>query len=126
MDKPTTLSVKDWIIRNMSVDMQIPERIIHAVISHQFNSARDAMETGYSVQFAGFGKFLFNVKRAYKKLGKFTSLDEKMQRIIDDPETTPQRRKQLQYKIGVLKGDIKLLKKKLKIEDNENQSESNL
>ena len=125
MDKPTTLSVKDWIIRNMSVDMQIPERVIHAVIAHQFNSARDAMETGYSIQFAGFGKFIFNVKRAYRKLGKFSHIEEGLQTTIDKENTTPEKRASLQYKLGRLKGDISLLKRKLKIDD-EDKSKSDL
>ena len=115
MDKPTTLSVKDWIVRNMSVEMNVPERIIQAIVSHQFSRARDAMETGYSVQFSGFGKYMFNIHRAYKKLGKFNSLEKNMQGIIDNPNTTPQHKTLTQYKIGVLRGDIKLLERKLKI-----------
>ena len=117
MDKPTTLSVKDWIIRNMSTEMRISERILQSVIAHQFSRARDAMETGESIQFSGFGKFVFNRKRAYKKLGKFSSIEKIMQRAIDDENTSPQRRASLQFKMGKLKGDISLLKRKLKIEN---------
>ena len=120
MDKPTTLSVKDWIIRNMSTELSIQERIIHDIINHQFNRAKDAMETCDTIEFSGFGKFTFHKKRAYTKLGKFSHIKAGLEYTINNEESSPQKRGYAQYKLGILNGEIKLLKKKLNI-DNENQ-----
>lgn len=117
MDKPTTLSVKDWIIRNMSTEMSIQERIIHAVIDHQFNSARLAMDTGTSIEFSGFGKFMFNRKRAVTKYLKFLHMKEGMEYIINDEKTDDKKRGYTQFKLGFLLGDIKLLERKIKSYD---------
>lgn len=117
MDKPTTLSVKDWIVRNMSTELSIKERIIHDVINHQFSRAKDAMENCNTIEFSGWGKFIFNKYRAIKKLAKFMYMKEGMERVINDELTTPQKRGSTQYKLGILKGDIKLLRSKLQIEN---------
>jgi len=120
MDKPTTLSIKDWIVRKMSTELSIQERILHAVIGHQFDRAREAMETCYSVEFSGWGKYMFNKKRAYTKLGKFSHIKIGLETTINNIETDDKKRGFAQYKLGILMGEIKMLKRKLNI--NENQS----
>lgn len=117
MDKPTTLSVKDWIVRNMSTELSIQERIIHDIINHQFNKAKDAMETCNTIEFSGWGKFVFHKKRAYTKLGKFTHIKNGYEHTINKEDTTPQKRGYIQYKLGIINGDIKLLKSKLQINE---------
>jgi len=73
MDKPTSLSVKQFIIRNMAVSSMLPEKTIEAVVNHQFNSMLEAMKTVYSVELSGFGKFLFNSTKANKKMKSYTN-----------------------------------------------------
>ena len=70
IDKPVSLSMKAWIIRNMSVKNSIQENVIETVINHQFESALAALETCNSLEFSGFGKIFFNVNKAYKDILK--------------------------------------------------------
>lgn len=70
MDKPRSLSVKDYLIRMMAVKMMLPENVLDAVISHQFSSANTALLTNDSVEISGFGKFFFNHKKALKTMAK--------------------------------------------------------
>ena len=48
----------------------MPEVVINQVITHQFDSAHDAVKTNDSVEISGFGKFLFNEKKAKQKVDK--------------------------------------------------------
>jgi nucleoid DNA-binding protein len=66
MDKPISLSVKDYLIRKMAVKMMVTESTIDAVIRHQFSSANDATQKHKSLEISGFGKFYFNEKKAQK------------------------------------------------------------
>ena len=62
MDKPISMSVKDFLIRTLAVKMMTSEKTIEAVVNHQFQSANEAMDLNSSVEIAGFGKFFFNNK----------------------------------------------------------------
>jgi nucleoid DNA-binding protein len=71
MKRPSTMSVKEWIIKKMAVNMVISEKTIDSVVTHQFDSANDALNIHKSVEISGFGKFYFNTKKAliqYNKL----------------------------------------------------------
>jgi len=85
MQKPKSLSIKDYLIRKMSVKTLIPEQTIDNIITHQFKQASEAMLSPNvnSVEISGFGKFLFNRKKAYKKLEKMYSQKTVFGRIIE-------------------------------------------
>ena len=68
MNKPATMSVKEWITKRMSIQLVISEKIIDQVINHQFDSANDAIHKCNSVEFSGFGKFMFNMSKAKKRM----------------------------------------------------------
>ena len=69
-----SMSVKDYLIRIMAVKEMMSEKTIEAIVNHQFQSANLALQEHYSVEISGFGKFLFNHKKALKKLDKMYSL----------------------------------------------------
>lgn len=92
MEKPVSLSVKEWIIRNMSVKMGVSERIIELVINNQFEGAIKAMNTCDTLEFAGFGKFYFNRKKAEKKLQRMILLKEELTIASTDVSLTAQKR----------------------------------
>ena len=71
MNKPTTMSVKEFIIKRMALSLVTSEKIIDQVVQHQFDSANDALTSNDTLEISGFGKFLFNKKKAqlhYEKL----------------------------------------------------------
>ena len=69
-DKPMSMSVKDYLLRLMSIRGNISEKTLEAVVNHQFESAQKAMQVPdeFSVELSGFGKLFFNYKKAKKKL----------------------------------------------------------
>lgn len=111
--KPVSISVKAWIIRNMSVRTMTQESVIETVVNHQFESALRALETCNSLEFSGFGKFFFNRKKAIKKLEKHKSQIEVFNRIIADENTSPLRRRNIELKLQSVNKGFEFLNKKL-------------
>ena len=108
MDKPKSLSVKDFLIRKMSVKLLIPEYTIEAIVTHQFQGALKAMTTNKSIEISGFGKFLFNEKRALKKLEKFYSLQKEHENTLAN-NYSPQKIEGIKTKLKNLTTDIEKL-----------------
>ena len=113
MDKPITLSVKDWIIRNLSVKTNTSERIIEAVVNHQMTSAYKAMNTCYSLEFSGWGKFYFNKKKAVKKMERMLGMKEGLEKALANEATTAVKRNSSELKLVTLLRDIEMLKPRI-------------
>jgi len=112
MDKPQTLSVKEWIIRNMSTKMNIPERVIEEVVNHQFDSGNMALDRYNSLEFSGFGKYYFNVPKAEKRMVDFERMKAFYERSLLE-ELTEKKRHSIELKLGTVNGDIEILKTKM-------------
>jgi nucleoid DNA-binding protein len=104
MEKPKSLSIKDFIVRKMSVKMLIPEFTLDAVVSHQFQSANQAMTHTKSVELSGFGTFFFNNKKAIKKMEKHLSQKALFEKLMNDDSLSAQRRNnaRLKYDSAIL------------------------
>jgi len=113
MDKPISLSMKEYLIRTLAVKMMVSEKTIEAVINHQFNSANEAMKMHNTVEISGFGKFTFNYKKAVKKMEKMLSQQQLFQSRIDDPKLSEQRRATETVKLNNVIHNINILKPKL-------------
>ena len=92
MDKPISMSVKDYLIRLMSVKMMLSEKTIEAVVNHQFQSANVALQENNSLEISGFGKFYFNQKKAQKRMEKMLSKAELFAKQAADESLSEQRR----------------------------------
>jgi nucleoid DNA-binding protein len=117
MDKPISLSVKDYIIRKMAVKLMLNEKLIDAVVNHQFQSANDALRGNKSVEISGFGKFLFNDKKANRKMEKLLSQKAYYELMLNNPEVSEQKKSSTRIKLTNVLNNIEFLKPKLK--DNE-------
>jgi len=113
MEKPKSLSVKDFIIRKMAVKMMTSEKVIDAVITHQFSSANAAMKGNDSLEISGFGKFLFNRNKAMRMMGKFESQKALFSKKLEDPSLSERRRNSLEIKLQIALDNIRDLKPKL-------------
>lgn len=113
MDKPISMSVKDYLVRTLAVKMMISEKIIEAVVNHQFQSANEAMDFHNSLEISGFGKFYFNEKKAAKRLEYGVKKAEMMRDIIASPTTTEQKKHSAQVTLEKTEALINLLKSKL-------------
>lgn len=113
MDKPQSLSVKDYLIRKMAVNLMIHEKVIEAVISNQFNEANLAMRTNNSVEISGFGKFLFNKKKAIKKMEKLLSKKKWFENSLATHALTEKQRNRAITILESVNNNIEVLKPKL-------------
>lgn len=113
MDKPISMSMKDWLIRRLAVKMMITEKTLEAVINHQFQSANEALASNKSVEISGFGKFLFNHKKAVKRLAEMELMLTRLHAIVDNPQTPETKRNLSLQKISTLVENINSLKPKL-------------
>lgn len=120
MDKPISLSIKDFIIRKLSIKLNTPEKTIEAVINHQFQSATLAFNDQKSVEISGFGKFLFNEKKAIKKMEKMLVQKQVLEGYMLDETLTERKRKTTELKLESLYKAIDILKPKI---DNELKSD---
>ena len=93
-DKPISLSVKEYLIRKMAVKMMISEKVIEAVVNHQFQSAQEAMGQHKSLEISGFGKFFFNDGKAVKTMQKFLSQKALFEKKAND-ETLPEAKRRV-------------------------------
>lgn len=113
MNKPVSVSVKEYIIRKLSMKVMIPEKIVDVVISHQFNEALNALSKHNSVEIAGFGKFYFNEKKAKYKMEKFVAQKELFEKMMNDESLTERKRASAKYKYETAVKNIEDLKPKI-------------
>ena len=116
MDKPRSLSIKDYIIRKMSIKFNTPEKVIESVVNHQFQSATIAFNDQKSVELSGFGKFLFNEKKAVKKMETMLIQKQVLEQTIVDQTATDRKRKAAEVKLESLLQAIEILKPKIDYE----------
>lgn len=110
MDKPISLSVKDYIIRKMAVKMMMSEETLNAIVSHQFQSANEAMSKNKSIELSGFGKFHFNYGKAVKKMEKMLVQREHLMKHLSNPDMSETRKNTARLKIESLTAAIEILK----------------
>ena len=94
----------------MSVDMRIQERILEVVISHQMDSALEAMKRCDSIEFSGWGKFYYNKPKAKRKIDKLENKIRLFSATIEDPRTTPLRKRNAEIKLEEAVRDLAILK----------------
>jgi hypothetical protein len=117
MDKPISMSVKDYLVRTLAVKMMISEKMIETVINHQFQSANEAMDTNNSIEISGFGKFYFNEKKAKKRLEDLIRKKNLMLEFLASAETSEQKKRSSQVTLEKTEALINLLKTKTTYED---------
>lgn len=113
MDKPLSLSVKDFLIRKMAVKLLKSEKLIEAVVNHQFTSANSALLKHNSLELSGFGKLLFNTKKARKKFEIMLAQKAALQKQLANPEVSEKRKETAKAKLDSLEISIQLLKPKI-------------
>jgi nucleoid DNA-binding protein len=112
-NKPISLSIKDWIIRKMAPSLLLSEKTIEAVVNHQFQSAHEALLNNNSLEISGFGKFVFNEKKAIKQMQKFESQKALFSKIANDESLSEQKRHNARKKLETAEENIKALKPKM-------------
>jgi nucleoid DNA-binding protein len=102
----------------MSTKLVISERVIIQVIAHQFDSANDALKNNNSVEISGFGKFVFNKKRAVAKIKKLTDVKNSYEKMLEDDELPVRKVNFIKNKLSSINLTLGSLKPKVE-EDHE-------
>lgn len=113
MDKPVSLTMREYLVRTLAPKLLISEKVVDAVIVHQFSEANAALKDNESIELSGFGKLLFNKKKAYKKMEKFISQKALFESMIENPDTPEQKKHKAQLKLNTVLNNIEVLKPKL-------------
>ena|SRR5687768_7977455 len=94
MSKAISTSVKDYLIKRMSVRMNIPSKTIEAIVAHQMEGINKAIQADnkFSVEMSGFGKWIFNHKKAKKKYDKNISKETLFSSFLENPDLTERQR----------------------------------
>lgn len=108
------MSVKEWIIKRMSINMVISEKIIDQVVQHQFDSANDALNTNDTIEISGFGTFYFNTKKANILYAKLLAMKQAYENTLADESITDKKRHSTELRMITVLRDIKILKPKIK------------
>ncbi len=89
--------------------------VINQVIKHQFDSAHDALKNNNSVEVSGFGKFLFNNKRAARKVKKLEGVKKSYENLLknDDGSMPLKRSNFIKSKLSEVTLSLTALKPKI-------------
>jgi hypothetical protein len=90
----------------------VSEKIIDAVVTHQFDSANDAINLYKSVEISGFGKFLFNEKKALAQYNKLLAIKKAYERMLTQ-DISETKRNSVELKMKIVESSIKSLKPKI-------------
>lgn len=119
MKKTKKLTLTEKIVKKLSREKIISERVINQVVMHQFNTAHEALKNNNTVEISGFGKFTFNVKKANKRLDKLKKFKKDYEEGIEKGVYKDEKHKAwIKNKISTLTLTINSLNSKL--ENNEN------
>ena len=113
MKKPQSMSIKEWIIKKMAISMVVSEKTIDAVVTHQFDSANDAVNIHKSVEISGFGKFYFNQKKAQGQYDKLNKIKQAYEKMLLDENITQTKKNAVELKLKIIETSIKTLKPKI-------------
>jgi hypothetical protein len=113
MEKPMSMPLKEYLIKRLSLKLNISERIIDIVITDQFTSAFRATSTHNSIELSGLGKFVFNMPKAQRYMNKYLSQISLFTTQLSSPTITERESKALTLKIGTATKNIDHLKPKL-------------
>lgn len=105
-DKPSSMSVREWIAKKIAQDIMIPEKVIRLVEVHQFDSAYEALNSNKSIEISGFGKFFYNDKKAATEKERLFKQKETFEKQLDSGTATEKERLKAERDLKVIKKNI--------------------
>lgn len=113
MNKPASMSHKEWFIKRLALQLVISEQVVNAVVNNQFDTANEALVENNSVELSGFGKFVFNIARGNKRMVKYESMKAMYEGMLADENITPSMKNKTEKRLDTVLNNIKALKDKL-------------
>ena len=105
--------MKEQLIKEIAKKLELEERIVEKIVSHQFDSATNALKKHNSVELSGFGKFLFNEKKALKKLASRENIKSGYIKRLADDSLSEEKRKSTEVRLVSIEKEITILTQKL-------------
>ena len=87
------MEFKDYLIKEIATDMQLPEDLVFKVIAFQGEDALKHTKIVNEIEFSGFGKFMISKIKVKRIIGKY----EKCLLEDNDEERTEYLTKELNY-----------------------------
>lgn len=112
MDKPLSMPLKEYLINALSVRSNTPVNVIEAVVNHQFEEANKALKNNKSVEISGFGKFIYKIPAATKRLTKEHFKAKYFTNLLNKAETE-QKKQSYTNKLNNTLKEIEILETKL-------------
>ena len=123
IEKPTNMSVKDHLYRKVSRELNIPLSTVKVVLNNQFRTALSALKDNDSLEIAGFGKILFNVRRLRTEIKELEFLIGYHKDLLKKGNLDEKTIEEYEEILGRLPNTIKELNKRLKhYEENHDNS----
>lgn len=110
INKPTSMNVREWLTKSLSTREVIPQSIISAVVTHQYDGAYEALKTKNSIELAGFGKFFYNEKRAIKEMDKLLAKKKATLEVLLDESISEKKRHTYEKRLNTIENNILFLK----------------
>jgi len=115
MSKLQATNIKDYLINKLSIRFNLSNKIIEAVIDHQMQGINKAIQSDnkFTVEMSGFGKWIFNHKKAQKKYEKNLSKEKLFISLLENPNLTEKQRASYQLKLENTQKWMETIKPKL-------------
>jgi len=106
------MSIKEYLVRLQAMSSLRSESVINSVITHQFQSANDAMKTNNSIEISGFGKFYFNLPKAKKRIEALNNKIRNYKRALIEDNPSEILIKRIEARIVFLQEELDRLNNK--------------
>ena len=104
-----SMPLKEYLIKKLSLKLNISEKIIGTVITDQFTEAFRATSTHNSIELSGFGKFVFNQKKAHQQMVKY----QEQKVILEEALLSSEDQRNITLRLNTVLKNIDHLKPKL-------------
>lgn len=112
-NKPVSMPFKEWAVKEIASDMDLDEKVVDAVVEHQFKSAILAMSKNKSVELSGFGKFLWNQKSSERRIITYYNSLEENKRLLAEEGIGEGRKVTITRRIAEIERNIEIIKPKV-------------
>lgn len=113
MERPTTMPLKEFLIKKLALSSLIPESTIKAVIDFQCTEGFKATAEKNSIEFSGFGKLVFNRDKALKRMEMYVNAHALYVKELET-DLSPTKRRNYEKRLASVIKDMEFLRIKLR------------
>lgn len=107
------MPLKEYLVKKLSLKLNVSERIIDAVITNQFSTAFQATSHHNTIEISGFGTFIFSNVKANKQMAKYLSQRAMYEAEISNPLNSQEKINKSVIRLATINKNIEHLKPKL-------------